>query len=53
MVLLKNTWEALSKLDSEMRTRQKQLKKRSLQVVNEHFEIVFPRCPWVNDVIDR
>ena len=33
--------EPLNKLDSEMRARQKQSKKRSLHEVNEHFEIVF------------
>ena len=47
------TQEALIKLDSEMRARRKQSIKRSLQGVNEHFEIVFPRCPWVNAVIAR
>ena len=33
--------EALIKLESEMRTRRKNSKKRSLQGVNEHFENVF------------
>ena len=33
--------EALNNVSEAVRARQKSVKKRSLQVVNEHFELIF------------
>ena len=41
VILLNNFKEALNNVSEAVRARQKSAKKRSLQVVNEHFELIF------------
>ena len=45
--------EALNNVSEAVRARQKSVKKRSLQVVNEHFELIFNNVLTTQVIIQR